>query len=148
MHRCVSVCVSVCTRGRPESVVALHKTGAINQQPSAKITQIGVFLNPLPHLSHFEMGAWGCEAFRGMAISLSCCLTCTHSPCLTRTVLSVYTQKSLLSCALPARAHTHKRTHTHTLACFHRVRASSMIYASPCAAVNLQGCKGTSENVY
>ena len=39
------VCLCLCLRGRCKRAAGLHKTGAINQQPSAKITQMGAFLS-------------------------------------------------------------------------------------------------------
>lgn len=61
---CTIVCVCLCLCGRCKRAAGLHKTGAINQQSSAKITQMGAFLSLPPHLSHFGTGAWGCKAFR------------------------------------------------------------------------------------
>lgn len=57
---CVQLCVCLCLCGRCKRGAGLHKTGAINQQPGAKITQMGAFLSLRPHLSHlFRNGGRG-----------------------------------------------------------------------------------------
>lgn len=54
---CVRLCVSVCA-GCCKCAAGLHKTGAINQHSSAKITQMGAFLAPLS-LCTWAISKWG-----------------------------------------------------------------------------------------